>query len=73
MNFEQRFYEKEFKLNDTDSSIVEYILEHRSEIDKLAIQKIASDLFISPNAVMRLSKKLGYSGFSELKFALHNE
>uniref|UniRef100_N2BAC8 HTH rpiR-type domain-containing protein n=1 Tax=Eubacterium plexicaudatum ASF492 TaxID=1235802 RepID=N2BAC8_9FIRM len=31
------------------------------------------DLYIAPNSIMRLSKKLGYSGFAELKFAVQNE
>ncbi len=73
VDFEQRVYEKEFVLNDTDDSIIEYIKKHRSDINKLSIHKIASDLYISPNAIMRLAKKIGYSGFSELKFALQGE
>ncbi len=73
MNFENRIYNKEFKLNDTDDSIIEYIRTNRSDIHKISIQKIANDLFISPNAIMRLAKKLGYSGFSELKFSLQSE
>ena len=73
MNFLKRVYDNEFKLNDSDDSIVDYIKENRKNIDKISIQKIADDLYISPNTIMRLSKKLGYSGFSELKFSLHNE
>ncbi len=73
MDFEKRVYEKEFKLNDTDDSIIEFIRENRKDIQKISIQKIANELFISPNAVMRLARKIGYSGFSELKFALQNE
>lgn len=73
MSFLKRVYDNEFKLNDSDDSIIEYITIHRNDINKISIQKIANDLFISPNTIMRLSKKLGYSGFSELKFSLHNE
>lgn len=73
MDFERRIYEKEFKLNDTDDSIIEYIRVNRESIHKISIQKIANDLFISPNAIMRLARKIGYSGFSELKFSLQSE
>ena len=73
MNFEQRVYDIEFKLNDTDDSVIEYIRNNRSNINKISIQKIANELYISPNAIMRLARKLGYSGFSELKYALKNE
>ena len=70
MNFEERVLRHEDQLNETDDDIVAYIRSHRQEIMKLSIQKIAADLFIAPNAVMRLSKKLEYSGFSELKFSV---
>lgn len=73
MNFEERVYEHEWQLNETDDDIIDYIQKHKSDIMKLSIQKIAADLYIAPNAVMRLSKKLEYSGFSELKFSLQNE
>lgn len=73
MNFEERVYSHELQMNDTDDDIVDYIKAHRDDIMKLSIQKIASELYIAPNAVMRLCKKLEYSGFSELKFSLQNE
>lgn len=73
MNFEERVYEHELQLNETDDDIIDYIRKHKTDIAKLSIQKIAADLYIAPNAVMRLSKKLDYSGFSELKFSLQNE
>lgn len=73
MEFQQRILSHEFQLNDTDDLIIEFIKEHKRDILKLSIQKIAEELYLAPNSVMRLSKKLGYSGFSELKYALHNE
>ncbi len=73
MKFEERVLEHEERLNETDDDIVDYIRSHRNDIMKLSIQKIADDLYIAPNAVMRLSKKLEYSGFSELKFSIQNE
>ena len=57
MKFEERVLRHEDQLNETDDDIVSYIRSHRQEIMKLSIQKIAADLFIAPNAVMRLSKK----------------
>lgn len=73
MTFQKRVYEQEFKLNDTDDSVIEYIQNHRTEIQSVSIHKIAEALFCSPNAIMRTAKKLGYSGFSELKFSLQKE
>lgn len=73
MTFEKRVYAHEFKLNDTDDSIVEYIRANRKNLVQISIHKIAGELFISPNAIMRMAKKLGYSGFSELKYSLQKE
>ncbi|MFI3238259.1 MAG: MurR/RpiR family transcriptional regulator [Lachnospiraceae bacterium] len=73
MTFEKRVYQLEFKLNDTDDSIIDYIRENRTSIQNISIHNIADTLFISPNAIMRTAKKLGYSGFSELKFTIQQE
>ncbi len=73
MTFEERIYDQEFKLNDTDDSVIDYIRENRSDLQNLSIQNIAKALYVAPNAIMRVAKKLGYSGFSELKFSLQQE
>ncbi len=73
MKFKQRVEEQEFRLNDTDDSVIEFIEMNRLEIQNISIHRIAEVLFVSPNAIMRTAKKLGYSGFSELKFSLQKE
>ena len=71
--FDDRVWQIEMKLNDAEDDIVAYIRKHKTEIGNLSIQKIAKELYIAPNSVMRMSKKLGYSGFAEMKFAIQNE
>ncbi|UJF14900.1 hypothetical protein LZ578_07720 [Jeotgalibaca sp. MA1X17-3] len=73
MLFDERILNYEFKLNDTDDSIISYLQKNRLQIHMLSIKKIAEDLYISPNSITRLSHKLGYDGVSELKIALKNE
>ncbi len=73
LTFNERAYQLELKSNDTDDSIIEYIKNHRTDIAHISVHKIASELFISPNSIIRTAKKLGYSGFSELKFSIQNE
>lgn len=70
MTFESRLYSKEFLLNDTDNLIIDYIKKHLKQISNMSIHEISRELYISPNSIMRFSKKIGYSGFSELKFSL---
>lgn len=73
MTFEERVRAVEDSLNETDDALLLYIRENRQEILSLTIQKIASKLFIAPNSIMRFAKKLGYSGFAELKFSIQSE
>ena len=55
-------------LNDTEKKIVDYILQNFDHLG--TIKNISEDLFISPNTIIRLCKKLGYKGFSELKYTI---
>lgn len=73
MKFEERVLQKEFQLNDTDDLIIEYIRQHRDNLSDITIQMIAKQLYIVPNAIMRLSHKLNYRGFSELKTLIKQE
>ena len=73
MTLKQRAYKHEFQMNETDDDIVQYLLQNQVRIKNLSIHTIAAELFVSPNTIMRLAKKLGYSGFAELKFSLQRE
>jgi DNA-binding MurR/RpiR family transcriptional regulator len=73
MRLEERVQKFEYKLNETDDQIIEYILKHKQEVVKLSIQALAARLFTVPNTIIRLSKKLGYDGFSQLKNSLKDE
>ncbi|PZE21147.1 MurR/RpiR family transcriptional regulator [Paenibacillus xerothermodurans] len=73
MRFEERVQKFEYKLNDTDDQIVEYIIKNKKDTVQLSIQSLAAKLFTVPNTVTRLSKKLGYDGFSQLKNRLKDE
>ncbi|SEN00275.1 MurR/RpiR family transcriptional regulator [Lihuaxuella thermophila] len=73
MLFEERVQKFEYKLNDTDDQIIEYILKNKKEVANMSIQCLAAKLFTVPNTIVRLSKKLGYDGYSQLKNSLKDE
>lgn len=73
MRFEERAHKYEYKLNDTDDQIIEYIIKNKEAVVHSTIKKISSDLFTVPNTIMRLSKKLGYDGFSHMKNSIRTE
>ncbi|MGP4079994.1 MurR/RpiR family transcriptional regulator [Pseudalkalibacillus sp. R45] len=73
MNLQERAHKYEYKLNDTDDQIVEFMLSHRDQVIEISIQALAKELFTVPNTITRLTKKLGYDGFSQLKNELKDE
>ena len=70
MDLFDRLANQELSLNQTENKIIEYILQNMHNFETMNIQKISDKLFISPNTIVRLCKKLGYSGFSELKYEI---
>lgn len=73
MKFEDRVRIFEHKLNDTDDQIIDFIKENKVEVLDISIQKLSEKVFTVPNTIVRLSKKLGYEGFSEFKTGLKLE
>ncbi|MEH7514273.1 MurR/RpiR family transcriptional regulator [Gottfriedia acidiceleris] len=73
LQFQERIQKYEYKLNDTDDQIVEFILNNKEEVVGFSIQYLASRLFTVPNTITRLSKKLGFDGFSQMKNSLKEE
>lgn len=57
-------------LNGSDKKILNYLLNHAQECSELSLTKLASKLYASESAIFRLCKKIGLSGYSELKFEL---
>lgn len=70
MNFFDQLSNRGIKLNPTEERIVNYLLEHYGILQDLKIAKVAEELYLSPNSIVRLCKKLGYHGFSELKYQI---
>lgn len=70
MNLEAAVMKNKEGFNETDKAIVSYLLQYPEAASKLSLMELAQKLYVSKSAIFRLSKKLGLSGFSELKFEL---
>lgn len=57
----------------SELDVLRYIDNNREKVIELSIQDLAKEAFVSTATIMRFCKKLGYSGFSELKFFLKEE
>ena len=60
-------------LTNSDMNILTYIYQHVNEVINMDVKTLASAIPCSPSSVIRLCKKIGFSGFPELKFFLKQE
>lgn len=59
-------------LTQSELSILQYIDNHSTEVLNMSIQELSDKVFFSTATILRLCKKMKFSGYSELKFALKN-
>ena len=55
------------QLTDIERNVLEYLLTHLDQALKLGVRGVARENFTSTSTVMRLSRKLGYNGFIEMR------
>ncbi|MGC6768682.1 MurR/RpiR family transcriptional regulator [Enterococcus sp. LJL128] len=60
-------------LNNLELIVYQYILEHIDQIPKLTIRELSANCHVSTSTILRFCTKMGFEGFSELKFALKKE
>lgn len=70
MSLFNRISSESLHLNQTEKKILDEILANYQNFERVKISMLAEKLFISSTAIIRLCKKLGYSGFSELKYQI---
>lgn len=60
-------------LNSNERDVIYLITENKQQFNNLTIDGIAKKCLVSKSFIMRLCKKLGYSGYSEFKYQLKLE
>lgn len=73
MKFVNQIWDNNNAINATERKIVQYMVSNIDLVKNMTIQELADSQFVAPNTVLRLCKKLGFSGFSELKMAIRLE
>lgn len=73
MKIESYIYKHFDDLNQNDKAIISFILNNSREIIKMNINEVAKACLVSPSAVFRLTRKIGLSGFNQLKFILEED
>lgn len=57
-------------LTGLEENILEYVIENINEIQNMGVRDVAKATYTSPASVIRLSKKLGYTGFTDMYYSL---
>lgn len=57
-------------LTDLEKNVINRIHAHILEREKVSIDVIAKECFVSKGSIVKLAKKLGYSGYSEMYYIL---
>ncbi|MBC1435215.1 MurR/RpiR family transcriptional regulator [Listeria rocourtiae] len=73
MQFSHRVMIHKNELNESEQEIVRFIQDNPSEVVSNSIQDLATELFMHPTTIVRLAKKLDYTGFAEMKHELRTE
>lgn len=58
------------KLTELEQNILEYIIENIEAIQEMGIRDLAKETYTSPTSIIRLSKKLGYTGYTDMYYSL---
>ncbi len=56
-----------------EQTLVDYILQKSTAIEEKTIKEIAQETFVHPSTLIRIAKKLGFNGWSDLKSAFLEE
>lgn len=73
MKLQSLIHQHSNELSDSDLIILQYIVENTKEVSQLSILDLAERVHSSKSSVLRLSKKLGFTGYSEFKYFLRQE
>lgn len=57
-------------LTDLEQTILEYVIENIEAIQNMGVRDVAKETYTSPTSIIRLSKKLGYTGFTDMYYSL---
>ena len=70
MEFIQRYNQNKDKLTKSENKLANYIATHTEHVIYDTIKSLGTATNTGDATIVRLCKKLGYSGFSDLKIAL---
>lgn len=68
MNLEKLINTYQHRFSQTEQDILAFMLENQEFLAETTINQLAHKTYTSTSSIIRLTKKLGFSGFAELKY-----
>nr|WP_239084673.1 MurR/RpiR family transcriptional regulator [Lacticaseibacillus paracasei] len=73
VKLESLINQKYSNLNQTEKEILAFIIENRDFVRKASLSEVAEKSLFSKSAIFRCCKKIGLTGFSQLRYVLTDE
>mgnify|MGYP001770350456 CR=1 FL=1 len=61
------------ELNENEKAIIEYIIKNKANCQEMTIIELAKETLTSKSSILRLTQKLGFSGYSEFKYSIRKD
>lgn len=72
MDFDFKKIVNNKNITNLEKQVLEYIIDNIYEVKNMGIREIAKENYTSTSTIMRLSKKLGYTGFTDMLYNLES-
>ena len=56
-----------YAFSNSEKMVVDYLLKEGSHIQNMTVKEIAEETYTVPSTIIRVSKKLNYNGWNDLK------
>lgn len=60
------------KLNELEGTIFDWVLSHASQVQSMTIRELSKEAHVSTAAIIRMTKKLGFQGWTDFRFYLND-
>ncbi|EAC5456654.1 MurR/RpiR family transcriptional regulator, partial [Listeria monocytogenes] len=73
MKLQYLIQQHQSELSELDRGILNYILSNGDTVLSMGIVELSEQVHVSKSSILRLTKKLGFSGYSEFKYFLRHQ
>lgn len=73
MKLQYLIQQHQAELSELDRGILNYILSHGDTVLSMGIVELSEQVHVSKSSILRLTKKLSFSGYSEFKYFLRHQ